>query len=89
MWNGRLLVLPSDKQLLSRLLKAAYDAPYPDTKGWHEHWQDFSNIYGVQSWKCWYEIIFVLVMPARRPSPTINILLDCCSRYQYPDNRGK
>ena len=62
---------------------------YPDTKVWPEHWPDFSNISGVPSWKYGYETIFVLAMPAQRPNLTINILLDCCSHYQYPANRGK
>ena len=33
MWNGRLLVLPSDKQLLSRLLKEAHDTPVSGHQG--------------------------------------------------------
>ena len=33
MWNGRLLVLPSDQQLLSRLIKEAHDAPVSGHQG--------------------------------------------------------
>ena len=55
MWNGRLLVLPSDKQLIVRLLKEAHDTPVSKHQGVAQTLARLQQHSGVQSWRCWCE----------------------------------